>query len=163
MAPPIPYPLINGHRYSFASIEARFNGIAIIGFKSLNYDDSLEPGEVYGSRPQLLGATRGKQKASGDFEMYRLEFELLKASLAAIPTGLGLTPSFGEPYFKIVATYAEAGQPVVTDTLHGVRIKKAASGNTDGTDASLIKCDLFVTRVELGGVSIVGTNFPVGI
>lgn len=157
MPPPIMFPLINGHRYSFASIEARFNDIPIIGFKSINYDDSLEPGEIYGSRPQLLGATRGKQKASGDFEMYRLEFDLFKLSLGV--GGIG----YGESYFDIKVTYAELAQPVVTDTLVGCRIKKVASANTDGTDPTAIKCDLFVTRVLFGGFPITTAAYPLGI
>lgn len=158
MSLPIVYPLINGHRYSFASIEAIFKALPIIGFKSINYDDSLEPGEVYGSRPQLLGATRGKQKASGDFEMYRLEFEFFKATLGVAGVG------YGEEYFDINVTFSEGAlQPVITDTLLGCRIKKAASGNTDGTDASMIKCDLFVTRVLLGKVPIATPSLPIGI
>lgn len=157
MPPPIPYPLINGHRYSFASIEAFFNDIATIGFKSLNYGDELAPGELYGSRPQILGATRGKQKATGDFEMYRLEWELLKVSLGL--AGLG----FGETYFDIRATYAEAGMPVVTDTLIGCRIKKVDLSNADGTDPTVVKCELFVTRVLFSGSAIVIPSIPIGI
>jgi len=152
------YPLINGHRFSFASIEARFNELPSLGFKAINYDDSLEPGEVYGSRPQVLGATRGKQKASGDFEMYRLEFELFKATLGSALPPLG----FGERFFDIVVTFFEFGQPVITDQLRGCRIKKVGSANTDGTDASVIKCELFVTRVLLGGVGIATPGQNIG-
>jgi hypothetical protein len=157
MAPPIQYPLINGHRYSFASIEARFNGIPIIGFKSLNYSDELAPGEVYGSRPQLLGATRGKQKASADFEMYRLEFEALKATLGI--GGVG----FGEQKFDIVAQYAELGQPVITDTVVGFRIQKVEFSNADGTDAIVAKVTGFPLRVLFNGVPIATPALPLGI
>lgn len=157
MGLPIQFPLINGHRYSFASIEALFNEIPMIGFKSLNYSDSLEPGEVYGSRAQLLGATHGKQKATADFEMYRLEWDFLIRTLGIAGVG------FGESYFDISVSYAEVNQPVVTDRLVGCRIKKVDASNTDGIDATLAKCELFVTRVLFNRVPIATPFFPLGI
>lgn len=153
-----PYPLINGHRYSFASIEARFNGIPIIGFKSLNYSDELQPGDVYGSRPQILGATRGKQKSTCDFEMYRLEFEVLKQTLGL--GGIG----YGETRFNIVAQFAELPtSPVMTDTIVGVRIAKVELSNQDGTDPSTVKVTGHVLRIELGDKPIATPFAPIGI
>jgi hypothetical protein len=157
MGLPIQFPLINGHRYSFASIEALFNDIPMIGFKSLNYGDSLEPGEVYGSRSQLLGATRGKQKATSDFEMYRLEWDFLIRTLGVLGVG------FGESYFDISCSYAELNQPVVTDRLLGCRIKKFDLSNTDGTDPTVVKNELFITRVKVAGVTIATPYYPLGI
>ena len=47
MAIPISYPLINGHRYSWASVELTFaNGPVIRGVKSIDYGDELTPGKA---------------------------------------------------------------------------------------------------------------------
>lgn len=156
----IDYPLINGHRYSFASVEAQFNGLPILGIKSINYSPELMPGKVYGSAPQKIGRTRGKEDSSADFEMLRLEFENLKETLGFQANGTG----FGESAFDIVVQYAELpNSPVVTDTLIGNRITKVDLQNADGTDASMAKCTIDPMRILLGNMSIATPVAPIGI
>jgi hypothetical protein len=152
----ISYPQINGHRFSFASLEVTFNGIPTLGIKSLNYADELAPGELYGTAPQIIGRTRGKQKATGDCEMYRMEFENLKATLGIAGVGFGETP------FTIVVTYFELGTVPVIDTIIGARITKPEQGNTDGTDGTSVKLTFHVMRVLFGGLPI-ATPINVGI
>ena len=141
--PPVPfaiqYPLINGHRFSFASLEIIMNGIPQLGVKSLNYSDELMPGEIYGTAPQKLGQTRGKQKTTFDFEMYLLEWEVLRSSLGL--GGLG----YGETYWTCQVTFAEIGQPIKVDLINGIRVNKVESSNSDGTDGSFVKisCSAF--------------------
>jgi len=153
----VPYPLINGHRYSFASVEALFNGIAYLGISELNYKPSLKAGMVYGSRPQPLGRTRGKQEHTVSFKMYRLEFELFKATLVNI-NGAGI--GFGETPFDIVATFAELGQPVTTDTIVSARIEEADLSNADGTDASVVNVTCSCMQILLNGAPIA---LPIGV
>lgn len=158
MAFQIDYPLINGHRYSFASVEAQFNGLPILGIKSINYSPELIPGKVYGSAPQKIGRTRGKEDSSCDFEMLRLEFENLKETLGQQGVGFGETP------FDIIVQFAELpSSPVVTDTIVGFRIGKPEASNADGTDASMIKVSGDPMRVLLGGVPIATPFAPIGI
>ncbi len=154
----IEYPLVNGHRYSFASVEAQFNGLPILGIKSINYSPELMPGKVYGSAPQKIGRTRGKEDSSADFEMLRLEFENLKETLGN--QGVG----FGETAFDIVVQFAEIpNSPVVTDTLIGFRITKPDLSNADGTDPSMVKVTGDPMRILLGGVPIATPVAPIGI
>ncbi len=142
----IEYPLINGHRFSWASVEAQFGSVGlIIGIKSINYSPELMPGKVYGTAPQKIGRTRGKEDSSADCEMLRLEFENLKETLGN--SGVG----YGETAFDIVVQYREEGQPVVTDTLIGNRITKVDLQNADGTDPSCAKLTLDPMRIWLGG------------
>jgi len=133
MPAPIPYPLIQGHRYSFASIEAVFNGLKILGFTSISYEDSLEPGKVYGSAPQKIGRTRGKADPKCEVEMLKLEWEQFKLTLGV--GGVG----FGETAFDIVVVYAELPYaPVTTDTIVGCRITNVKDASQDGTDPSKV-------------------------
>lgn len=157
---PISYPQINGHRFAFASIELFMNGLPLpaLGIKSINYAQSLEPGDVYGSRPQKIGRTRGKQDASCDFEMYRLEWENLKTTLGA--AGIG----YGEQPFDITVVWSELPfSPVITDAIIGVRITKAEFSNTEGTDASTVKLTGNVMRLIENGTGMIAAPIGVGI
>lgn len=142
----IEYPLINGHRFSFASVEALFGAAGlIIGLRSINYKATLTPGDVYGTAPQKIGRTRGKNESTSDCEMLRLEFENLKETLGQAGVG------YGETAFDIVVQYRELNQPVITDTIIGARITDVDLQNADGTDASACKLDLNVMQIWLGG------------
>lgn len=157
MALPIQYPLVNGHRYSFVSIEALFNGIPMIGFTEVNYGPSLKGSLVYGSRPQPIGRTRGKLELKFSFKMYRLEFEILKASLGAAGVG------FGETAFDTGIQYAEAGQPIITDSIIAARIEDPDLSNSEGTDASMVNVTCSCMNILLAGVPIVTPSAPIGI
>lgn len=149
---PIPspaYPLINGHRYSFVSIEATFNGTKMLGFTEVNYKPSLKGTVVYGATPHPLGRTRGKVENTWSAKMYRIEFEILKTSLAIL--GMG----FGENPFDIVVQYAELpSQPVTTDTLLGARIEEADLANADGTEPSMVNLTGTCLGILLNGVLV---------
>jgi len=150
MPAPIPYPLIQGHRYSFASIEALFNGLKILGFTSINYEDSLEPGKIWGSRPQKIGRTRGKQDPKAEVEMLKLEWEQFKLTLGAAGVG------FGEASFNIIVVYAEQPYaPVTTDTLIGCRITNVKDASQDGTDASKVTLTIDPMTILHNGVPMV--------
>lgn len=131
--PSVAYPLVNGHRYSFASVEANFGGFPCLGITEINYKPSLKGTMVYGSAPQPIGETRGKLELSCDFTMYRHEFELFKLTFPGLGVG------FGEFRFDIIVQYSEGQMPVITDTIVGVRIQEADLSNRDGTDASVVK------------------------
>lgn len=162
--PVVLYPLINGHRYSFASIELTANFLPFVGIKSINYSQELEPGDVYGTGSNKIGRTRGKANASCDFEMYRFEWENLKVTLGR--GGIG----YGEQPFNITVCYAEAAilgipQPVITDLIEGVRITKAEFSNQEGSDATTVKLTTNVMRVKEGVAlqTITGLSFNGGL
>jgi len=151
---PVPVPNILGHYFSFASIEAKVKGIPFVGFTAINYSSGLEVADVYGTRPQKLGTTRGKQNAEGSCEMYLQDWENLKAMLGA--EGVG----YGEERFTIVVQYGEVGMPVKTDTLIGVRVIKAEYSNADGNEPSKVTLTLNIMRVDEGGGRV---DLPIGV
>lgn len=145
----IPYPLVNGHRYSFASIEFIANGVPIPGAVSINYSDELEPADVYGTDPQKIGRTRGKRQSTCDFEMYKLEWEALKLTLGVVGVG------YGETSFNIVVCHSEGMTvPVVTDFILGARVTKVENANAEGNEATKVKVTCNVMEVLLAGVPI---------
>lgn len=152
--PPIDVPHINGHYWSFASIEARANGLPFVGFTGINYSTSLEVGDVYGTKSQKLGTTKGKQNAEGSLELLMPFWEVFRASLFG---GVG----YGEKRFTLIVQYAEEGMPVKTDILEGCRIVNTEYGNADGTDPSKVTLTLNVMRLYEGVVGRI--DVPEGI
>jgi hypothetical protein len=144
----IEYPLINGRRFSFASINATFDGQKIIGFRSINYDATLEIGKVYGTASQKLGRTVGREDSTGSFEMYTEEAKRLLAKLG---------DGFGRKAFDIVVQFAEdEGDEPSNHSLLGARIIKVGNAHSEGTDASMMSFDIDIMRVILDKLSLSG-------
>lgn len=137
------YPLVNGHRYSFSSIEMAFRGKRLMGFTSINYKQSLTPGEARGNHAQRLGTTRGELKASGDFEMFKEEGEELIHTL-----GNG----YMELRNPVTVTWAEEGGKTRVDVLHNCRITDVDDSHSAGTDAAKLKFTIELDFIEKDGI-----------
>lgn len=135
---PLSYPLINGMKHDYSSVEISIDGAKFIGVKEISYKHSLEPGEVRGTRSQLLGRTRGKYSAEGSMTLYLSEYQDLIAKLAA--KGIG----YLEQDFDVEVSYSGRNTDLVTDRLRGCRIKSADKSHSSGEEALVVKCDLHV-------------------
>lgn len=149
MPEPVPVvPIINGHYYSFASLEVKIADVFVIALKSINYGSSLTPGKVRGSDPEVVGRTPGVLEHTCDFEVYRHQWEVLRDTLGQ---------SYGRKVFDVIVTYAEADDVgVTTDRITGCRIVRADFANADGTEATVVKvtCDPTDIRQGAHGYSI---------
>lgn len=138
------FPLINGHRFSWSSIEINVNGTLIRAIKEISYSNNLEPGEMRGTHAQKGGRTRGELKPEASMTIYLEEYnELIKA----------LGQGFLERQFDIVVSYSEKNAATVTDKIIGARIKKPEKSFSSGTDALAVKCDLDIMFVIENGLS----------
>lgn len=135
------YPLVNGTRYEWSSIEAKVAGDIVIGFKEINFDDSLEPTLVYGTHAQPMGRTRGVYKANADMTLYLDEANTLIQKLGA---------GFKETPFDITVAYSEGGATITAEIV-GCRIKTNSVGNSQGADPSTMKFELSVMFVRWMG------------
>ncbi len=140
---PIQYPLINGHRYEFASIELNINGSLLSGFKDLSYSDSLDPAKIRGNSPQVIGRTKGTYDAEGSLTVYKEEWAdiLLKLSLGG---------GYMEVPFIISVVTSESIR-VQTDILSGCRIKKVEDSHSEGNEALVVKLDLDIMVITRNG------------
>lgn len=154
MAPPV-YPDVNGNKKSWASITLVVGTRRIRGCKAINYKTTLEPGEVRGEGVQLLGRTRGELKNEGSLELYLDEYQELINELSQGGTG------YLEATFDAVVSHSEPNSPVITDTLVGCRLKGADKGFAQGTDASVVKCDLSIMFILENGQSPI--TDPLGV
>ena len=136
------YPLINGHRYDFSSIEGSIAGKKYMGYTSINYKQTLEPGEARGNHAQRYGTTRGQLKADADFEMLKEEGEEFIR---------GLGDGYMEKRFNMTVVYSEEGGKTRTDVLHNCRIQEVSDGHSEGGDALKLKFTLSVDWVEKDG------------
>ncbi len=150
----VPYPMMDGHELSFASIEANFGGGVFAGFSAIDYDDALEPGEVRGASPQVLATTRGDAKFTASATMRKSEFENYRARLAA---GQG----YMEVRHPITVAYFEIGAnaPIV-DVLHGCRIKQAKDSHKQGTEGLMVAITYHVMRINRAGGDSPVLPFP---
>lgn len=135
---PIPYPLVNGARHSFASVELKLFGTIFLGFKSITYSRKRSRTKVYGAHPDPIGKTRGKNEYDASCELYVAEFKVLVQQL-----GTGYGDIFGD----IFVTYSENGFDTIQDVIRGVTIDSSEAEASEGTDPLTRKIDLSPLKI----------------
>ncbi len=158
--PILSFPEYNGHRLSRTSCDLRIapaGGVPLVifGWKSINTSEELTPGETYGNRAKMLGRTRGKHKATADFELYAEDAEIIRLALAAVGNSQGL--GYGEVSFGMMLTASEAilGGSFLWEGI-GCRIQKDELAVSEGSDDQLVrKWTLHLMDMRLNGVSMV--------
>lgn len=139
---PLPnYTLLNGLRHDWSSISVDIGDglLKTIGLKELSYKGSLEPGEVRGTHPQVLGTTQGTYSAEGSMTLYLAEYNELISRLG---------PGYFAKQFNIVVNYSpKKGDPVIVDKLIGCRMKTADKSHSQSNEPLVVKVDLHVSLV----------------
>jgi hypothetical protein len=143
MTQAIQYPLVNGVRHSFTSIELKINGDIYVGFKSINYSRNRGRTMVKGNSPDPLGKTRGENEYKADCELYLAEWNALQAKLGA---------GYGDVFFDITVTYNENGFDVITDTIKGCTLDTTDASNGQGSDPTVRKFELNPIKILFNGL-----------
>lgn len=139
------YPLINGHTYSFASIELTVDGTVCVGVTEVNYNEAINSVVVYGSDPRRAGRTIGPRKMTASLKLLRREWDVLLS---------GLGGNFGRTQILVIVAYSEGRDlPVITDTVQGY-IEEVDSTNQEGTDPAAVKLTLDPTDITWDGKSL---------
>jgi hypothetical protein len=146
------FPLINGYEPSFASIEVKIVGTGIViplpGIKAINYNDKLARSKIFGNSVNPMGRTRGQVTPSGSIEFYKRMW----GEASALMSNNGMY-GISEGSWAILVTYAEAGMTVTRDVLEGASVINPDSSNSEGTDATVVKCELDLMGILWNGVS----------
>lgn len=156
----LPYPLIAGFAFSYASVELKFNlptGLKIYkGVKAINYKAPLEVQKIWGAHIEPIAQTVGKQDYDGDVELYFAEANDLQNTLGG---------GWSQIFFDTHVTYSTPGYPMISDILRGCRLTSPegpaiAFGSTEGLTR---KYNLNPMSILYGGLSLVqnplaGTN-----
>jgi len=143
MPSPVAYPLVQGVRHGFSSIELKIAGQIFVGFKSINYSRKRSRSMVRGNHPDPLAKTRGENEYSADCELYLAEWLLFKELLGA---------GYGDVQFSIFVTYGENGFDTTTDELIGCTMDTTEASNAQGPDALVRKVELSTLKILFGGV-----------
>jgi len=145
MAPPLPlqYPLLNGVRHSFASVEFKFNGLVYVGVASMNYKRTRTRGIVRGNHPDPLAKTIGENEYAADCELYLAEWNLFQKNLGA---------GYGDVFFNATCTYTSNGFDMISDTILGCTMDTTEIALAKGTDGLSRKIELNPLKILFNGV-----------
>lgn len=148
MTTPIAYPLINGVRHSFSSIELKLNGQIFLGFRSINYSRTRSRSFARGNSPDPLGKTRGENEYSADCEVYLAEWNLFQSQLGA---------GYGDVFFQVLVTYTENGFDSIQDVLNGCTMDSTEASNSQGPDPLVRKFNLSPVKILFNGIDDLAT------
>jgi len=139
------YPLVNGHRYSYASIELRMKGKRRRGFTAINYSTRREHGDVEADGDRKIGRTAGFVRNEASITMLKEEADELLRDLG---------DEYGKQSFDVIATYS-AGVGTITDTVRGCSISSVGNAHqSGGTGGLVVELGLNVMEILLNGKRI---------
>ena len=137
--------IINGRAYDFSSIIIRAKGVQLEdGVSEINYKHSVERGSFFGNSRKRKARTSGKYTAEGSTKMLRITHVALVAALGG--------DGYMDEEFEITVSYADHGQPVITDYLQNVMLNGDDVSPPEGNDPVQVSCDLDVDELWMNGV-----------
>lgn len=140
----VPYPLINGVRFDFSSVEIAIGALVFNGIKEVTYKHTLDPGMMRGARAAVMGRTRGKYDPEASITFYKSEYQDFIRALG---------PNYMLAEWTAVVNYQELpALQIVTDTLVQCRLKSAENSHSEGEDALVVKCDLTLLKILESGL-----------
>lgn len=136
-------PVINGHRYGWASIGIQLEGVETPDFTEFTYSAKQEIGKVRGMGTRVLGTTQGESDGEGSFTM-------LKKQASAFIKSMG--SSFMKKKWAATVSYDEDGEGgIITDELTGCQITNVEDSPKQGTEPAMTKFDFHIMRMKLNG------------
>lgn len=138
-------PLINGNMYQFSSLILTVLGVPFPFLTAVNYESSNESSMFYGTSKTPIAQTKGNASHTASITIPASQRD---AFLALVTQG-GARGVFDSP-FTVTISYAEEGEPVVTDVLEGCRILKVGQAYSQGNEPLSIDIELSVPTIILG-------------
>jgi hypothetical protein len=123
--------MINGLTYDFESIKLMLPTGLTLGCESIDYGDEKSDEVIPGTNNLPLGIGRGEYKGSCKLELQRLEFD--KLNLFSASSG----GFYNMPPIPVIASYGNAGQPPVTDSMLVHFTKRGFKGSKGDTNLAV--------------------------
>jgi hypothetical protein len=153
MAIPLQYPLINGVKHDFASIELNINGQIFIGFKAINYSRERTRTKVRGNSPDPIAKTTGTNEYNAEVELYLAEWNYLqKAILIPAAQQAGLGSGYGDLMFNITVSYSDPGFDPIQDIILACSIDSTDASQSQGPDPLIRKLKLEPLKILFNGI-----------
>jgi len=146
---------INGFVYGYSDINIDINGTIFDEVTEINYEATIEKGELRGTSPVPAGYTIGYTTYKGSMSLSKDQasqfLQLLGNGFAGVP-------------FTITVTYGPTRDSLTvfktaTDVLNGCAIASISNSHTPGANALTVKFDLVIQDISFDG----GVNNPGGI
>lgn len=153
MPTPVLYPLINGTRHSFASVEAKVAG-QIFPLVEINYNRERKREYLRGNHPDPFGKTLGENEYTADGTWPLAEWNLIQALLQkkAVQGGAQARAGYGNVFFPIYVTYSENGFDTICDVLIGCTLDSAEAAAKQGPSPMLRKSMLNPVKILYNGI-----------
>lgn len=140
MATPL-VPMINGVRYSWASIELKIKGKIVTGIQEISYKNTIEREKVRGQGRAAIGIAEGDLDCEASMGLLLEDYQALLDELAPDKVG-----AFDVPFTAVVSYELPSGK-VITDTLIDCRIKEGDKSHSRGAEALKVTCPLDVMDI----------------
>lgn len=148
MATPL-VPLINGIRYSWASIELKIRGKIVTGITEISYKNMVEREKVRGQGRVAQGITEGDLDCEASMTLALEDYQALLDELA--PDKIG---AFDQTFTAVVSYEIPSGK-VITDTLIDCRIKEGDKSHSRGTEGLTVTCPMDVMEILEDGHRVI--------
>lgn len=142
MATEIQYPMVNGYRHGFSSIELSLKNRKFRGFKAINYSRTRSREKQWGNHPDPIGKTLGENDYNCDVELYLAEFLSFLEDLG---------DGYGDTFFDTTVAYGPHGFDTKTDIIIGCTLDTTEVSNSQGSSALTRKFQLNPLKVKLSG------------
>ena len=146
----LPFPNVQGFAHDHSSLDIKLNGISSIGVSSIDWNDGLTPGKVFGTAAQRIAVTRGQLESGGSLEMYKEYAKEFERQLTTQTPNTGLYEIFF-PIDVIIVPENGAGQSEIN--LRGVRITKRTFSSSSGSEPLKYKYELDIAYIIVDGVN----------
>lgn len=146
---------INGFVYGYSDINIDINGRIFSDVTEVNYETTIEKGELRGTNPVPSGYTIGYASYKGSMSLGKDE---ASEFMQALGNGFAGVP------FTVTVTYGPTRDSLTvfktqTDVLNGCAIASIGNAHTPGANALTVKFDLVIQDIAYEG----GANNPGGI
>ncbi len=146
----LPFPLVQGFAHDHSSLDVKLDGVSTLGVKSIEWDDSLTPGKVFGTAAQKMAETRGQYDGNSALELWKQEATELEKRLVAAHPNIGLY----EIRFPIdVIILSEGGSDQTLVNIVSAKINKRAFSSAPGSDGLAYKYDMSVMYILVDGIN----------
>lgn len=131
--------IVNGKVYSWGNVDFKLPGFEDLQIQSIDYDDEMERELAYGSGHMPAGYGEGNYKPSAKMSLLRDDYNDLLDMCKRCNVAL-----YKLKFPKVIVSYANDGEPAVTDVISNVMLQKSSHSNSQGDKSLKVDVDLFV-------------------
>ena len=134
-------PLINGASYSWSDIVCNVLGTPLAGINSIEYDDSVNIGNLWGAGQNPVSRAYEKYEAKGSITIMQEEME-------PFLNAIGTRRLQDIPEFDVIISFISLTQPIVTHKLRNCRFKNNGITTKSNQLGNEIKLELVMSHIE---------------